>query len=100
MSAGEIVRCQPEGGGPGLSGAEPQQQTLDLLLTASESPCLQEEVVSYQPKAEDLDYPGKLQRRAAAAAEGAAPPAPPAAGELPNAALDDPEVRVFVISSL
>jgi len=53
--------------------------------------------VSYQPKGEDLDYPGKLQRRAAAAAEGAAPPVPPAAGELPNAALDDPEVRVCVI---
>lgn len=54
--------------------------------------------MGYQPRPDDLDYPGKLQRRAKAVAEldGAAQPPPPpqpaAAEGLPNAVQDDPEV--------
>lgn len=62
-------------------------------------PLVQEEIVGYQPRPDDLDYPGKLQRRAEAAADGAAPP-PAAAEGLPNAAQDDPEASVFACLSL
>ena len=49
--------------------------------------------MGYQPQPEDLDYPGKLQRRAEkAAAEQPPSPAPAAAAELPVVP-DDPEVR-------
>lgn len=33
--------------------------------------------MGYHPQAEDLDYPGKLQRRAAKTASGGTPAAPP-----------------------
>ena len=51
--------------------------------------------MGYQPQPEDLDYPGKLQRRAEAAADGAPPP-PEAVEGSPKAAQDDPEVPCAV----
>lgn len=57
--------------------------------------------MGYQPKPEDSDYPGKLQRRAEAVADGAAlPPPPPAADDLPNASRDDTEVRMGCLLTL
>lgn len=49
--------------------------------------------MGYQPQPDDLDYPGRLQRRAEAAAGDVPPPPPTEAGEdVPDAAQNDSEV--------